>query len=160
MLKVLRKICPLISLALSLACGKELTDPSNDGSSIVNHQELPPVLMLQLKSNLQVYQIPRNANFLLPDRLVVRSGDVSGRTVTVRYNLDAETNDFEFRCFYLGTSGPEMLLDKCLDHYNREVGPIPWNWFPMDQDKHISLQISGNAANEIVVDAFYSVKWK
>jgi hypothetical protein len=156
-----KKVCPFLSLVLTISCGKKISDTSDDGGLIRDHQELPPILVIQMQSSIKKsYTIPRNANFLLPDRVFVRSGNAQGRALTIKYNHEPDHQDFEFSCNYLGTTSHELSLQRCVDHYDREIGPVPENWFPMDQDKLIKLEVSGAPDPDFRLDAFFSVRWK
>jgi hypothetical protein len=163
MLKLLfNKIGPWLPLVLSMGCGKQIAETASGGDHIIrDHQELPPVLSLQMKSTrIKNYTIPRNANFILPERLYARSGDATGRTLTIKYNHEPDYNEFEFHCLYQAVAKLEMVLEKCLDHYDREIGPIPTNWFPMDADKLIRMEITGPNDPDFLLDAFFTVRWK
>ena len=159
-----KRLCPLMSLALLVGCGKKINDPEisdpNNGST--QNQILPSSLTLQIvesESSSTKYTLPKDGIFELPQQLVVLQGNGAFKNVKISYNLD-NNNDYEFHCIYKSTGQTNVLpLDRCESPDGGSFGDVSEQEFPMDQGKKIGLKITNSTTNNLIIDATYQVRW-
>jgi hypothetical protein len=172
-LKLTRKICPLMSLALMFSCGKKINEAgaTNDGLLIDNHAP-SNVLTLQVKEEVTLsaeFKLPRNAWFFLPEKLLVLQGSAIGKRVQIRYNVQ-DDGRYEFHCTYSSASvATEMILENCHqstdDHGNAAVwvsGPeeLKDRDFKMDSKTTIRMDLQNPNPSNLIINAVYQVEWK
>ncbi|HXH29933.1 MAG TPA: hypothetical protein VNJ01_03905 [Bacteriovoracaceae bacterium] len=167
MLKLLsRKLCPFLSLAVAtVGCGKKLTEPKTQPVQVVENQELPTTISIELNTSVSAkaqFKIPQNGWFNLPEKLIVNDGSAIGKEVEISYNVDAEIEeDYEFVCTYTSTgSSSELQLSTCKDSYGGNFGNVMGNVFPMDEGKLIEVRLTTPSSKDLVLNAIYSVVWK
>ncbi len=165
MLKMLtKKICPLLTLAMAtMGCGKQITEESPAADRIVQNQELPSALVINLNSNNgpeTLYLIPENANILMPESLRVSGDDLLNKTVVIYYNFDSSTAEFDYQCTYKSTvTGNTLNLFKCFNDLGEELTMATEYEFPIYYSKKIKMELKDFASN-ISIDAIYTVDWK
>jgi hypothetical protein len=163
---LVKKICPLMTLALALGCGKKIekTDPDVLNQNSEN-QEPSPVFTLQLdrkESLRKLFTLPHYGVFVLPSSLIVLNGEGIGK-VKISYNLDEY--GYEFHCYYSSaTPTDEMPLEVCETSdnlsYSYSAHDIQDYFFPMNKNKYIEMQVIKSPDSDLVVDAVFNVDWK
>jgi hypothetical protein len=148
----------------TLGCGKEITEAQTPNSRIIQNQDLPSALVIKLETQVssdEVYEIPRNGNIMLPEKLWVRSGSGAGKTVEIIYNLEesAEGN-FDYKCTYKSiSSSKEIPLDNCVSGRGTILNDATSFEFPIYYGKAIKMEMQSATAG-LTVDAIYTVDWK
>lgn len=163
-----KKLCPLMSLALAFSCGKKINDPesTNAGTTQGQNTELPAELTLQVNevvSAIKTYEIPRNAWFKLPTKLLAREGNAIGKRVRIYYNL-LVSGDFEFQCSYRSTvKTSELAFENCQSNQGVEIISNPADLenvlFPMDKGSSIKMQLTNPTGTGMKIDSDYIVDW-
>lgn len=165
---ITKKLCPLMSLALAFGCGKKINDPkTTEANRSTQNQELPAVLTLQVKeieSTMKKYELPRNAWFSLPTKLLVRQGNGIGKRVKIFYNQLADSS-YEFHCFYKSTAKPaELDFEKCESNLGVEIISSTEDLenmdFPMDKGSAVKMQLLNPTGTNLIIDSTYIVDWK
>lgn len=171
MLSIFKKrLCPLMSLALAFGCGKKINDPkTTEGNRTTQgqQQELPANLTLRINevlSSFVSYQLPRNAWFKLPSKLLAVEGNAIGKRVKIYYNLFS-SRDYEFHCYYSSiNSAKELLFENCESIQGQEVisGVEELNGvdFPMDKGASVKMQLMNPSGNGLKIESTYRVDWK
>ena len=165
-----RKLCPLMSLALALGCGKKINDPSTSDVSRTNQTqttELPSVLVLKIDevlANSFTYQMPKNAWFNLPQKLNVRKGNSAGKRVKIYYNL-LSNGEYEFQCNYKTiTINSQMEFENCTSSDGvvivANTSDLERMDFPMDRGSSIRMQLNSPSQSGLIIEASYLVEWK
>lgn len=161
-----RKLCPLIIIFIAtVGCGKKITEAGSQNSKSTESQNPEPSLVLSLETNngnKSFYTVPQNAVFrTLPSKLRIREGVLTGKTVSVTYNVDPEDRDyFEFKCKYVPHSAKELIINNCENFYGEDLGDITPLPTPIDGGKLIKMELGGAYASGISVDAYFIVDWK
>ena len=171
MLSILTKrLCPLMSLALAFGCGKKINDPNaTSGNNQTQSQvhELPAVLTLQLNeaiSPVKLYELPENAWFKLPTKLLAVEGSARSKKVKIYYNL-LKSGQYEFNCSYLSTSSTtELAFVKCESSDGVDIISNPKDLegmvFPMDKSSSIKIQLTNPTSSGMKINSAYIVDWK
>ena len=171
MLSILTKrLCPLMSLALAFGCGKKINDPeatSGNNQTQSQVQELPAVLTLQLNeaiSPIKMYELPKNAWFKLPTKLLAVEGSAQSKKVKIYYNL-LSNGEYEFNCSYRSlTSITELAFEKCESSGGLEIISNPKDLegmvFPMDKGSSVKLQLTNPTSSGMKINSAYTVDWK
>lgn len=160
-----RKLCPLMSLAIAtIGCGKKVTDAETQAARNTENQELPSAYVIRLdgsQASRKNYKMIDDAQFKIPDRLVVRSGSTAGKTVEVAYDVNEfDSDDFQFKCMYVPSSNPsQMTLSKCVDYDNDDFGDVSEQTFTLRHNDIIQMRFTGAPASDLVVEAIYTMKW-
>ncbi len=158
MLALSRKLCPFFSLIFMMSCGKKITEPKTESKPHTEYQEPSPTLIISLESRTKVYDPEQSANFVIPDRLRVRSNNATGKVVTITYNVLPEDPDYyEFKCTYRGVSESSMPVEKCVDAGGDDLGDITSGAEMLIlEDKNIKFEAN---TDDLKVDAIYQVRW-
>jgi hypothetical protein len=170
MLSILTKrLCPLMTLALAFSCGKKINDPETTGSGTTQgqNQELPSTLNLQVNeslSSVKIYELPRNAWFKLPTKLLAREGNATGKKVRIYYNL-LRSGDYEFKCSYRSLSAvTELPFEKCESRDGLEIisnsADLEHMVFPMDKGSSVKVELTNPTGSGMKIDSVYIVDWK
>jgi hypothetical protein len=160
-----RKLCPLLSLAIAtIGCGKKVTDADSQSAHNTENQELPSAYVIRLdgsQASRKNYSMIDDAQFKIPDRLVVRAGSTAGKTVEVAYEVNEfDSDDFQFKCMYVPSANPsQMALDKCVDYDNDDFGDVSEQKFTLHKNDIIQMRFTGAPASDLVVEAIYTMKW-
>ncbi|MFP5385297.1 MAG: hypothetical protein ACLGHN_04420 [Bacteriovoracia bacterium] len=160
-----KKLCPFLSLALAtVGCGKKIADSETEPARQVEYQKQPSAYILRLDSSARAsvnYSMPDAANFEIPDRIKVRSGDPSGKIVEIVYDVNKyDSQDYEFKCSYSSTHNPsEMVLQNCVNYDNEDYGNVEGHIFTLYKNDIIQLRLAGAEAGNLVVEAIYSMAW-
>lgn len=165
-----KRICPLMSLALALGCGKKINDPATSDLNRTGQTqttELPTVLTLKLEetiSNTKTYKMPKNAWFNLPEKLTAKAGNPIGRRVKIYYNL-LTNGDYEFLCNYKSlTSSTELAFENCVSNDGvqivRSTTDLAKMDFPMDQGSSVKMELTSSSGTGLVIESTYLVEWK
>lgn len=160
-----RKLCPLMSLAIAtIGCGKKITEEKSKPQNDTFGQTIPATYVIQLdgsQSSRKNYTLPADTQFEVPDRIKVRKGSTAGKTVEVAHNVSIYDNDdYDFKCTYKPSGNPlEMVLDKCVDYYNRDFGDVSGQPFTLRKDQIIQMRFAGASAVDVIVEAIYSMDW-
>jgi hypothetical protein len=166
LLSLTRKLCPLITLAIAtMGCGKKIVEADTKGARITEGQERPSLYILELdgsKESSRLFKVPQNAQFQIPDRLIVKQGTTTGKSVDMLYNVYEEDTDiYDFRCIYKESPNPvELLIDKCVNEYNQDIGYTPSIIFTIERDQLIQMRFSGAPAPDLFVEAIFGMDWK
>jgi len=165
MLKVLnKKICPILTIALAtLGCGKQITEDSPEEINVVENQELPAALVINLNSNdnqSTLYEIPQNANIVMPDYLKISGPDSKTKTVVISYNYDVESQLFDYQCVYKSIPNQvDLFLYNCNDNYGSTLSEVTNFEFPIYYAKFIKVELI-EKTQDISVSAIFNVDWK
>lgn len=160
-----KKLCPLLSLAMAtVGCGKKIADSETAPARQVEYQKLPSTYILRLESSARVYasySMPNAANFEIPDRIKVRSGNPSGQIVEILYDVNKyDSNDYEFKCSYSSTHNPsEMVLQNCVNYDNEDYGNVEGQIFTLYKNDIIQMRFTGSQVADLVVEAIYNMSW-
>ena len=160
-----RKLCPFLTLAMAtVSCGKKINEAETQPATSIENQELPSTYILRLngaESSKEVYTLPRNATFQIPDRLKVRAGTTRNKVVDIVYDVDQYDEEvFDFKCSYVTSSNPsEMILTYCENDNGHDFYDTQ-SYFPMKEGQAIVIRFTGAASPDLVVEAIYSMRWK
>lgn len=160
-----RKLCPLMSLAIAtIGCGKKATEPDTQAARNTENQELPSAYVIKLdgsQTSRKNYAMPGDAQFKIPDRLVVRSGSTAGKIVEIAYDVNSyDSDDYQFKCTYVPSGSPsQMDLSSCVDYDNDDFGDVSEHTFTIRKNDLIQMRFTGAPASDLVVEAIYSMKW-
>ncbi len=167
MLKVVsRKFFPLLSLvAVTTGCGKKITEPVTEPVQVVENQELPPTVTLEVKSAVAKkasFKIPKNCILEIPKKLLVKGDSAFGKRIEITYNMLEEfREEYGFKCLYKSAGTPtELKLESCKDSFGGNFGDISGNLEPMDKDKLIQMEILEPHTTNLTVSALFQVDWK
>lgn len=166
MLKSLtKKLCPLMSLAITtLSCGKKISE-SHAGPTIqTQNQVLPSSYVLRLDglgASWQQTRLPKNAQFEVPSRIRVRAGDSVNKVVELSFDVNNyDSEDFQFKCIYQGVpSEADLILDKCINYDGDHLGDVRGYIFTLYQNDIIQINFTGDTAQDLIVDAVFSMRW-
>jgi hypothetical protein len=161
---VSKKLCPFLTVAIaSLGCGKQITEDTSESARIIQNQELPNSLILNLDSQNGLrldYEIPQNANIVMPETLLVSMNNTDFKQVTIKYNLDPISEEYDYECTYgSSTSLNELTLKKCLDYFGEIITSTSDFELPIYFQKTIRMELSTPQVN-LNVKAVYLVDWK
>lgn len=160
-----RKLCPLMSLAIAtIGCGKKITEEQSKPQNTTLGQTIPSTYVIQLdgsQSSRKNYTLPADTKFEVSDKIKVRKGSTVGRTVEIAHNVSIYDNDdFDFKCIYKSSGNPvEMILDKCVDYYNRDYGDMTGQIQTLRRGQIIQMRFAGPSAVDVIVEAVYSMDW-
>ncbi|MFL5783430.1 MAG: hypothetical protein ACJ76H_02400 [Bacteriovoracaceae bacterium] len=160
MLALSRKLCPFFSFMLLMGCGKKMTEPNTTAKPHIENQKPSPTLIIPIEEASFEYKIPQSGDFLLPDRLRVRSGNADGKVVSITYNIhpdDPET--YEFKCVYKGVSADSMPVAKCVNIEGQDLGNVTDGTVQFALEADNSIKFESNS-EELKADAIYDVDWK
>lgn len=163
--KLIRKLCPLMSLAIATTgCGKKISDSSPKSSRQTQNQELPSAYVIRLdgsQGSKKDYFMPLPTRFTIPDLVRVRAGSTSGKQVDIVYDANQyDSDDYQFKCTYIPASTPsEMRLKNCVDYDGMDFGDVSSHVFNLYHNDVIQIRFSGAPAPDLIVDAVYSMKW-
>jgi len=157
-----RKICPLMSLAMFFGCGKKISEASSGLNSSVQPQNLPSVLVLQLKDSFKMsYKLTKGGWFDLPEKLFARTGNALGKSVSLKYNYKEDEDSYEFKCVYKSTVNPaELPIQQCYDEDNNELGDMSLGTSILDPNSEIQMELIGSNGQGLTIEANHSVTWK
>lgn len=167
MLKMMtRKLCPLLSLAIAtIGCGKKISDAETKPGRTTENQELPSAYVIRLdgttKASRKNYFLTEDAQFKIPDRLLVRQGSTAGKIVEIAHDVNEfDSDDYSYKCMYKASPNPnEMILDKCVDYDDDDFGDISAHIFTLYKNDIIQMRFAGAASTDLIVEAIYSMKW-
>jgi hypothetical protein len=167
LLKLSKRLCPLLSLALTVGCGKKVNEATTtEGGRTTENQAYDSFLTFQVnetQTSRKTYLMPRDGIFILPSHLQVIRGNPAGKKVRLTYNI-FDDQDYEFHCDYLTQSNSdEIPLSKCASSDGRDYGVnastiIDYRW-PMDQGKFLQMDILNSSHSELTIDATHLVDW-
>jgi len=165
MLKVLnKKICPFLTIAVTiLGCGKQISEDTMDEITVVENQELPAALVINLNSNenqSNLYEIPQNANIVMPDLLKISGPDTKTKTVVISYNYDIESKHFDYQCVYKSIPNQsDLLLYNCNDNFGSTLSEATNFEFPIYYGKFIKVELI-EKTQDTSISAIFNVDWK
>lgn len=165
LLALTRKFCPLLGLALAtVGCGKKISEADTQPANNTENQELPSTYIIQLDGSLhskQSFILPKNALFQIPDSIKVRSGSTQNKVVDIVYDVDLYDPDvFDFKCSYVTSSNPsEMILNYCENDNGNDFYDTT-SYFPLKEGQQIVMKFSGAPSPDLLVEAFYFMRWK
>ena len=158
-----------MSLALAFGCGKKINDPetTNAGTSQGQNTELPAELTLQVNevvSAIKTYELPENAWFKLPTKLLAKEGNAIGKRVKIFYNL-LSSGSYEFHCTYKSViKVTELAFENCQSSDGLEIISNPADLesmvFPMDKGTSVKVQLTNPTGTSMKIDSAYIVDWK
>ena len=160
-----RKLCPLLSLAIaSIGCGKKIAETKTQPGLITENQELPSAYVIRLdgsQSSRKNYFLTEDAQFKIPDRLLVRQGSTAGKVVEIAHDVNEyDSNDYFYKCSYKASANPnEMILYKCVDYDGDNFGDVSSHIFTQYKNEIIQMRFSGAQASDLIVEAVYSMNW-
>lgn len=165
LLGITKKICPFLTLAFAtIGCGKNI----NDGkSSIVQSvkTELSPRFVLDfssLEGLTKSFKVPQDGRFYIPKTVKVTAGNGIGKRMSISYNYDADTKDYEFRCKYSSlASATELTLQTCYDSHDRELSQddINLNTFFIDLGFFIRIELLTPTDSTLEVEFIHDITW-
>ncbi len=154
-----KKLCPFFSLIFMMSCGKKMTESETKINPLVQNQEPSPTLILAIEKKLQSYIPQRSGQYLLPDRLRVRSNNALGKIVTIIYNIRADDPEtYDIKCIYKGATDASMPIDKCVDQNGVDVGNITDGQAITIIDAGNTIELQSNS-EDLKADAIYDVNW-
>lgn len=160
-----RKLCPLMSLAIAtIGCGKKVNDTGGKPTRNTENQELPSAYVIRLdgsQASRKNTKMIEDAQFKVPDAVIVRSGSSAGKSVEVAYNVNEfDSEDFDFKCMYVPSGTPSRLsLTKCVDYDGEDLGDVSNETFRLYKNDIIQMRFTGAPASDLVVEAIYTMKW-
>lgn len=160
-----RKLCPLMSLAIAtIGCGKKVNDADTQPARSTENQELPSAYVIRLDGSQMSSKNNRmvgNAQFKVPDAVIVRTGSSAGKAVELAYNVNEyDSEDFDFKCMYAPSSDPSRLaLTKCVDYDGEDLGDVSNETFRLYKNDIIQMRFTGAQSSDLIVEAIYSMKW-
>jgi hypothetical protein len=160
-----RKLFPFMSIAIAtIGCGKRITDPIDTPFRQTENQELPSAYVLTLagsQGSRKNYWLPRPAQFEIPRRLRVIQGVTLRKGVEIAFDVNEfDSDDFQFKCSYSPSLEPtEMHLNVCVDYDGNEFGEVAGQRFTLRTDDIVQIRFTGERAQDLEVDAVFSMKW-
>ncbi len=160
-----RKLCPLLSLAIAtIGCGKKISDAETQPGRTTENQELPSAYVIKLdgsQTSRKNYFLTEDAQFRIPDRLLVRDGSTAGKVVEIAHDVNQyDSEDYFYKCSYKASPNPnEMILDKCVDYDGDDFGDVSSHVFTLYKNEVVQMRFAGAAASGLVVEAIYSMTW-
>lgn len=160
-----RKLCPLMTLAIAtIGCGKKISDTDTQPSRQTQNQDQSSIYIVQLDGSLaskKLYQLPQNGQFEVPDRIKVRKGSTTGKSVEISFDANPyDTADFQFKCIYTPLSSSEMILDRCVDYDEDDFGDVSGHLFSLYKDDFIQIRFAGAPSQDLLVEAVFSMNWR
>jgi hypothetical protein len=160
MLALSRKLCPFFSLMVMVACGKKMTEPGTVTTPHIENQSPTPTLVIEIAEHLQEYRFGQSGDILLPDRLIVNSGDATGKTISITYNISPDDPElYEFKCVYKGVSSTSMPVQKCVDIDGSDMGNVTNGSFSFPMAEGYSIKFE-SSSYDLKAEAIYDVNWK
>jgi hypothetical protein len=163
-----KKLCPLVSLAIAFGCGKKISDPKATTASTQGQTlELSTDLKIEVnesESPFKRYELPKNAWFQLPTKLLAKEGNAIGKQIKIYYNLWS-SGKYEFQCSYRSTSkATELAFEKCVSSSGVEIisnsGDMENVDFPMDKGASVKVQLTNPTGTGMRIESSYIVDWK
>lgn len=160
-----KKLCPLLSLALAtVSCGKKASQPQSSSAQNRSNQELPSAYIIRLdgsESSRKQIRLTGSANFEIPVSLKVRSGDTTGKSIEISYDVSEQSSDrYQFKCSYKPSTDPaELALSYCADQSNNDFGDVSGQLFTLYKDDIIQIKFTGARSSDLIVEAIYTMKW-
>jgi hypothetical protein len=157
-----------VSLAIAFGCGKKISDPKATTASTQGQtQELPTDLKIEVnesESPFKRYELPKNAWFQLPTKLLAKEGNAIGKQIKIYYNLWS-SGKYEFQCSYRSTSkATELAFEKCVSSTGVEIISNPEDMqnvdFPMDKGASVKVQLTNPTGTGMRIESSYIVDWK
>jgi hypothetical protein len=159
------KILPLISLtALTIGCGKKITDKEGNSLDQRLNQELPATYSIVLdgsSASKQNYDLPMATQFEVPRYVNVRKGNSLNKKVDIVFDLNEwDSDDFQFKCTYIASNNPsKMMLNDCEDYFGQSLGDVSGHLFSLRAKNIIQIKFSGENAPDLLVEAFFIMNW-
>ncbi len=165
--KMTLKLCPLLSLLISMvSCGKKANDAkAGDLNGDVQGQEPSSNLILELdttSSRSISYKLKRDGVFNLPERLTIRNGNLPGRKVSVKFNVDpADQSIYTLKCDYVTSDFQpnQMDVETCYDDVGTDIGNYTTEVLPIHKNNLIQIDLIGTYAPASAF-AYFSVNWQ
>lgn len=160
-----RKLCPLMTLAIAtIGCGKKIGETQDSPARQHQNQEIPAAYVVRLdgsSNSWKNYTMPKPTHFVVPDRLKVRTGNSTGKSVEIAHDVNPyDSDDFHVKCTYTASSIPsEFRLSGCVDFEGRDFGDVSDFIFRLDEGDLIQIRFKGANASDVIVDAVYSMEW-
>lgn len=160
-----RKLCPLLSLAIiTIGCGKKITQDQSLPIRSRENQEIPSAYLIEIdgsQTSRKNYFLSYNAQFRIPDRLLVKQGNTNGKVVEIAYDVNQfDNDDYFFKCIYVASPNPaEMNLNKCVDYDDDDFGDVSNNTFTLYKNDIIQMRFTGAPSSDLVIEAIYSMTW-
>ncbi len=160
-----RKLCPLLSLAIAtIGCGKKITDAETKPGRTSENQELPSAYVIKLdgsQASRKNYYLTEDAQFKVPDRLLVRAGNTAGKIVEIAHDVNEyDSEDYFYKCSYKAAPNPnEMILDKCVDYDGDDFGDVSNHVFTLYKNRVLQMRFAGAPSADLIVEAIYSMNW-
>lgn len=160
-----RKLCPLLSLAIAtIGCGKKIADAETKPGRTTENQELPSAYIIKLdgsQASRKNYFLTEDAQFKIPDRLLVRAGSTAGKIVEIAHDVNEyDSEDYFYKCSYKASPNPnEMILDKCVDYDGDDFGDVSNHVFTLYKNEVLQMRFAGAPSADLIVEAIYSMNW-
>jgi hypothetical protein len=160
-----RKLCPLMYLAIAtVGCGKKITESTSATVRQTENQELPSAYVITIngaENSRKNYWLPQPAQFEIPRRLRVNQGTTFQKGVDISFDVNEfDSDDYQFRCSYVPSSDPsEMRLKSCFDYDGNDFGDVTGHQFSLRTNDIIQIRFTGAQADDLEVDAVFSMKW-
>ncbi len=159
MLTLSKKLCPFFSFLLMMSCGKKMTESTPKTKPNIQHQEPSPTLIIAIEQRTLNFIPERSGQYLLPDRLRVRSANATGKTVTIVYNIRADDPEtYDAKCTYKGNAPETMPVEKCVDQDGVDLGNITDGSTIMLIDAGNTIKFT-SSSDELKADAIFDVNW-
>ncbi len=147
----------------TLGCGKQITEDKTENARIIQNQELPSSLILNLNTNdgfILDYEIPQNANILMPEGLILNTNNNEYKQVTIKYNYDRQNEQYDFECKYSTSNSTNQLsIKSCQDYFGEVITSITDFEFPIYFQKSIRIELNTPSIN-LNIKAIYIIDWK
>jgi len=160
-----RKFCPLMSLAIAtMGCGKKATDADTQAARNTENQVPSSTYVIKLdgsQASRKTIKFERGARAMLPDSLRVRAGNSTGKQVEIAYNVNEyDSDDFNFKCTYSPSSSPTIMnLTSCVDYDGDDMGDMTVDEYPIRPGEVVQIRFTGAQSSDLIVEAFYNMKW-
>lgn len=160
-----KRLCPLLSLALTFGCGKKINDvevtPRQPSFVEGATAESINISVDQSISPFKIYTMTEDLYLNLPSTLAVKTENGFGQKVKITYNL-REDNTYEFHCFYESVaSATELTFDRCVSFAGREylieASDLEFMDFPIDHGTGIKVEILNPTQQELKIQSTFKI---
>ncbi|MGE3609065.1 MAG: hypothetical protein AB7I27_05715 [Bacteriovoracaceae bacterium] len=161
---VRRKLCPFISLALAIGCGKKIADTNGSMTRSSETQQRSSTWVLRLDTSFgisKIFDVPQNGVTQIPENLKVQNNG-QGKQVKITYKFDSRfPEDFALACLYKSINDPTLLsLVNCKNSDGADVGDVSTFELALYYTQQIKMELVGSSTTGLVIDSHYSVDWK
>jgi hypothetical protein len=156
-----------MSLAIAAAgCGKKITEGSTaDISGVqIENQVRPRLYTLELsgsEASFKRFPHPQNAEFYLPESILVRSGNPYQKQVEITFDIDPYDNDqYQYKCSYRRAGyDTRMDLVACVNSSNQLMNLVGYP-LTLNRNEILELRFAGASSQDLAVEAVFEMLWR